>query len=90
MTHLKMTGEFYDDVKQVAEAISYLQGMCDMLERECMERDKGKTATDLFIHIDNLKRETDKMVSEAERMLRAADIQQFGSLSKYVRPYLAY
>lgn len=90
MTQMKMTGEFYDDVKQVGEAINYLHGMIDFLEKECMERDKGKTATEVFIRINDLKRETEKMVSEAERLLRAADIQQYGPLSKYVRPYLAY
>ena len=32
----------------------------------------------------------DKLVSEGERMLREADIDQFGPLSKYVRPYLGF
>ena len=90
MTHLKMTGDFYDDVKRVGEAIAYLHGMIDYLERECMERDKGKTATEVFIRINDMKKETEKMVAESERLLRAADIQQFGPLSKYVRPYLGY
>ena len=90
MTHLKMTGEFYDDVKRVAEGISYLNAMLSTLEKECMHRDEGKTATELFIRINDLKRESDKMMSEAERMLRRADLDQFGPLSKYVRPYLGY
>lgn len=90
MEHLKMTGEFYDDVKRVGDAIAYLHSMCDFLEKECMVRDKGKTATEVFIRINDLKRNTEKMVLEAERLLRAADIQHYGPLSKYVRPYLAY
>jgi len=90
MTHLKMTGDFYDDVKKVNEAISYLHGMIDFLEKECMERDKGKTATELFIRINDLKRATEKMVAESERLERAADIEHYGPLSKYARPYLAY
>jgi hypothetical protein len=90
MTHLKMTGEFYEDVEKVNEAIGYLRGMIDFLEKECMERDKGKPATELFIRINDLKRETEKMVAESERLVRAADIQHYGPLSKYARPYLAY
>ena len=90
MTHLKMTGDFYDDVEKVNEAIGYLKGMIDFREKECMERDKGKTATELFIRINGLKRETEKMVAESERLVRAADIEHNGPLSKYVRPYLAY
>ena len=90
MTHLKMSGDFYDDVKQVGEAISYLHGMIDFLEKERMEMDKGKTATGIFIRINDMKRETEKMVSEAERLLRESDIEHYGPLSKYARPYLAY
>ncbi len=90
MTHLKMTGDFYDDVKKVNETIGYLKGMIDFLEKECMERDKGKPATELFIRINDLKRATEKMVAESERLVRAADIEHYGPLSKYVRPYLAY
>ena len=90
MTHLKMTGDFFDDVKKVNEAIGYLHGMIDFLERECIERDKGKPATELFIRINDLKRETKKMMAESERLNRDADIQHFGPLSRYVRPYLAY
>jgi hypothetical protein len=85
-----MTGDFYDDVKKVNEAIGYLNGMIDFLEKECMERDKGKPATELFIRINDLKRATEKMVVEGERLARAADIEHYGPLSKYVRPYLAY
>ena len=90
MIHLKMTGEFYEDVEKVNEAIGYLRGMIDFLEKECMERDKGKPATELFIRINDLKREAEKMVAESERLVRAADIQHYGPLSKYARPYLAY
>ena len=90
MTHLKMTGDFYDDVKKVNEAIGYLKGMIDFLEKERMERDKGKPATELFIRINDLKRETEKMIAESERLVRAADIEHYGPLSKYARPYLAY
>lgn len=90
MTHLKMTGDFYEDVKKVNEAIGYLHGMIDFLEKECMERDKGKTATELFIRINDLKMATEKMVAESERLERAADIEHYGPLSKYARPYLAY
>jgi len=89
MTHLKMTGEFYDDVKLVSEAISYLHSMIDFLEKERMEKDKGKTATGIFIRINDMKRETEKMVHEAERLLREADIEHYGPLSSYIRPYLA-
>lgn len=90
MTSLKMSGDLYDDVKKVNEAVCYLQGMIDILEKECMERDKGKPATELFIRINGMKREVTKMVNESERMLQRADIDQFGSLSKYVRPYLGF
>ena len=90
MEHLKMTGDFYEDVGKVNEAIGYLKGMIDFLEKECMERDKGKPATELFIRISGLKMEITKMVNESERIIQRADIDQFGSLSKYVRPYLAY
>ena len=90
MTHLKMTGDFYDDVQRVGEAIGYLHGMMDFLEKERMEMDKGKTATGIFIRINDMKRETEKMVSEAERLLRESDIEHYGPLSKYARPYLAY
>lgn len=90
MTHLKMTGDFYDDVEKANEAIGYLKGMIDFLEKECTERDKGKPATEMFIRINGLKRETEKMVAESERLVRAADIEHYGPLSKYARPYLAY
>ena len=90
MMHLKMSGDLYDDVKKVHEAICYLQGMMDILEKECMERDKNQPATELFIHINGMKMEITKMVNESERILRRADIDQFCSLSKYVRPYLGF
>ena len=85
-----MTGDLYKDVGKVNEAIGYLKGMIDFLEKECMERDKWKPATELFIRINGLKRETEKMMAESERLVRAADIEHYGPLSKYVRPYLAY
>ena len=88
MTHLKMTGDFYDDVQRVNDAIGYLHGMIEYLEKERMELDKGKVATELFIHINELKREMEKMVAESEQIVRKADIERFGPLSKYVRPYL--
>lgn len=89
MTHLKMTGEFYDDVKRVGDAISYLHSMVEILEKERMIMDKGKTATGIFIRINDMKRETQKMVNEAERLLRESDIEFYGPLSSYIRPYLA-
>lgn len=88
MTHLKMTGDFYDDVQKVNDAIGYLHGMIEYLEKERMELDKGKVATELFIHINGLKKEMEKMVAESEWIVRKADIERFGPLSKYVRPYL--
>lgn len=90
INNFKLTGDFYDDVEKVNEAIGYLKGMMDFLEKECMERDKGKTATELFVRINDLKRATEKMVAESERLVRAADIEHYGPLSKYARPYLAY
>lgn len=89
MTHLKMTGEFYDDVKRVGDAISYLYSMVEILEKERMIMDKGKTATGIFICINDMKRETLKMVNEAERLMRESDIEHYGPLSSYIRPYLA-
>jgi len=90
INNFKLTGDFYDDVKKVNEAICYLKGMIDFLEKERMERDKGKPATELFIRINDLKMATEKMVAESERLVRAADIEHYGPLSKYARPYLAY
>ena len=90
MALLKMSGNLYDDVKVVHDTIYWFQSMISMLEAECMERDKGKPATELFIHINSLKNEITKMVNESERILRIADIDQYGPLSKYVRPYLSY
>ena len=88
--NIKMSGDLYDDVKRVHEAICYLQGMVDILEKECMERDKNQVATELFIRINGVKREVTKMVNESERILQRADIDQFGPLSKYFRSYLGY
>lgn len=90
MTHLKMSGDLYDDVKKVHEGVCYLQGMIDTLEKECMERDKGTPATELFIRINSVKEAMTKITSEYEHILYRADIDQFGSLSKYVRPYLGF
>jgi len=90
MMHLKMSGDLYDDVKIVHDAICYLQSMVDTLEKECILRDKDKPATELFIRINGMKAEITKMVNESERILRRADIDQFGPLSKYVRPYLGF
>lgn len=85
-----MTGNLYDDVKIVHEAILDLCSMVDYLEEECLVRDKGKVATELFIRINDMKREMEKVVSESEMIMRKADIDRFGPLSKYIRPYLAY
>lgn len=86
----KMTGDLYEDVKIVHEAICSLHSMVGTLEKECMTRDKGKVATELFIRINDIKREMKKVVSESERVMRRADIDKFGPLSKHIRPYLAY
>ena len=90
MFQLKMTGELYEDVKTVDTVIQYLHSMVSTLEKECIKRDEGKVATELFILINSLKDEVTKMVSESERILRRADLDQFGPLSKYVRPYLGF
>ena len=84
----KMTCELYKDVEIVCEAISYLQAMVETLEKECIIRDGKKPATELFIRINSLKREINKIASDYEHILRISDIDQFGPLSKYVRPYL--
>lgn len=86
----KMTGDLYEDVILVNDAICNLHSMVEILEKECMERDKGKVATELFIRINDIKRELKKMVSEGERVLKRADIDRYGPLSKYVRPYLGF
>ena len=88
--NIKMSGDLYDDVKKVHDAICYLLAMVDGLEKECILRDEGKPATELFIRINGIKMEVTKMVNESERILRRADIDQFGPLSKYVRPYLGF
>ena len=86
----KMTGDLYEDVKIVHEAICNLHSMVDTLEKECMVRDEGKIATELFIRINGVKKEMNKIVSEYEHILRKADIDNFGPLSKYIRPYLGF
>ena len=90
MKKRKMTGDLYEDVEIVHEAICELHSMVGILEKECMVRDKGKVATKLFIRINDLKREMKKVVSDSEMIMRRADIDKFGPLSKYIRPYLAY
>lgn len=85
-----MTGDFYEDIQKVNDAINYLHGMVETLEKERIELDKGKVASELFIHIIGLKREMVKMVTESEKIVRKADIERYGPLSKYVRTYLAY
>ena len=90
MKAFKMTGELYEDVKIVNEAICDLHSMIETLEKECMVRDEGKIATELFIRINNVKREMNKIVSDYKHILRRADIDRFGPLSKYIRPYLGF
>ena len=90
MKAFKMTGELYEDVKIVNDVILSLHGMIESLEKECMIRDEGKIATELFIRINDVKREMAKIVSNYKHILRRADIDQFGPLSKYVRPYLGF
>ena len=90
MKATKMTGDLYEDVKIVHEDICDLHSMVETLEKECMVRDKGIVATELFMRINDVKREMEKVVSESERIMRRADIDKFGPLSKYIRPYLAY
>lgn len=90
MKAFKITGELYEDVKIVNEAICNLHSMISTLEKECMIRDEGKTATELFIRINSVKKEMNKIVADYELILRRADIDQFGPLSKYVRPYLGF
>ncbi len=84
----KMTGNLYDDVNIVSDAIDHLYGMVDFLEKEVMERDKDKIATELFIRINRLKSEMSKISNESKRIVQRADIDNFGALSKYVRNYL--
>ena len=88
MIDLKMTGDFYVDVGKVSEAVGYLYDMIDYLEKERMEIDKGKTVTELFIRINDMKMVMRKMSAERNRLVRAADIEHYGPLSKYIRPYL--
>jgi len=88
MEGLKLTFNFYDDVKTVGDAVSQLYSMLDLLEKECMEKDKEKTATEMFIYINDMKNEASRMVEQSKRLMRASDIEQYGPLSKYVRSYL--
>ena len=60
----KMTCELYEEMKRVYEAISYLQAMVKTLEKECTIRDGKKPATELFIRINSLKREINKIASD--------------------------
>lgn len=83
-----MSGILYEDSKVVHDAILILRGMVETLEKECMVRDEGKVASELFIRINDLKSEIIKMENESEHIVRRADIDQFGPLSKYIRPYL--
>ena len=78
----------YDDVKIVNDSIDHLYSMVDFLEKEVMERDKGKIATELFIRINRLKSEMSKISNESKIIIQRADIDNFGELSKYVRNYL--
>ena len=89
MEGFKMTGNFYEDVKTVGEAVSQLHSMLDLLEKECIEKDKGKTATDMFIYINDMKNKAGQTVEQSKQLMRASDIEQYGPLSKYARPYLA-
>lgn len=84
----KMTGNLYEDVLIVDDAITSLYSMVNVLEKECIARDKDKPATELFIRINGLKEELKKMASESEMIVRRADIDHFGPLSRFVRPYL--
>ena len=84
----KMSGNIYDDVKTVREAVLHLYSMLDFLEKECIEKDKGKTATDMFIYINDMKNEVSKAVEQSGRLVRTSDIDQYGPLSKYIREYL--
>lgn len=88
MEGFKMTGNFYEDVKTVNEAVAQLHSMLDFLEKECIEKDKGKTATDMFIYINDMKNNVTRIVGQSEQLMRASDIEQYGPLSKYVRSYL--
>lgn len=83
-----MSGNFYDDVKTVREAALHLYGMLDFLEKECIEKDKGKTASDMFIYINGMKNEVSKVAEQSGQLVRTSDIEQYGSLSKYIREYL--
>lgn len=89
MEGFKIAGNFYDDVKTVDEMVLHLHSMLDFLEKECIEKYKGKTTTEVFIYINSMKNETSRMIEQSKKLMRASDIEQYGPLSKYVRPYLA-
>ena len=86
----KMTGDLYEDVILVNDAVCELNSMIEMLERECMERDKDKVATELFVLINTLKRDVNKIPAHYDKIMKRADIDRYGPLSKYVRPYLGF
>ena len=88
MSNFKLTLNLYDDVNIVNDAIDHLYSMVDFLEKEVMERDKDKIATELFIRINRLKAEMSKISNESKIIIQRADIDNFGELSKYVRNYL--
>ena len=88
MSDFKLTGNIYDDVKIVNDAIDHLYSMVDFLEKEVMERDECKIATELFIRINRLKSEMSKISNESKLIVKRADIDNFGALSKYVKNYL--
>ena len=88
MSDFKLTGNIYDDVKIVNDAIDHLYSMVDFLEKKVMERDKDKIATELFIRINRLKTEMSKISNESKLIVKRADIDNFGALSKYVKNYL--
>lgn len=90
MVDLKLSGILHDDAKIVHDAIVLLQGMVDTLERECMIRDGNKPATELYILINDLKNNVVRLEDISERIMRKADIDHFGPLSEYIRPYLGY
>lgn len=90
MFDLKMNGILHEDTKVVHDAIVSLNEMVNTIKQECMIRDEGKVATELFILIYDLENTVKKMENLCEKIVRRADIDHFGPLSEYVRPYLGY
>lgn len=86
----KMTGDLYEDVILVNDAICQLIPMIEMLEKECMARDKDKVASELFVLINTLKRDMNKIPAHYDKIMQRADIDRYGTLSKYARPYLGF